>query len=297
MHPYHWFLLFLAQLSWAGSYVAMKWAGEEMPVGVVVFLRYGGASLGFFVWSFFSGWPRWNRKDIGLLTLLGLLAFALAPTLQILSLRYTRAIDVSILIALEPLITALAAALVLKEKISRQTIFALTIATAGVLMLSGIGLSHVKDWMSIRLLGNLMFLVSLLFEVAVTVAGRQLGCHYRPKDAIQAMMLAGFLGSGLVYANQIATMDFMMPSPRAWGSIIYLVLGPSIFSYTVWYRVLRDVPASRVALSLFFQPLTGTFLGYFLLAERIGVETLFGGTIICGGLAWWQIRANTNSVR
>ena len=121
-----------------------------------------------------------------------------------------------------------------------------------------------------------MFFASLLFEVAVTVSGRRLAYRYRPSHAVQAMMLAGFATAGVVYAGSIAGMNFTAPSLRAWGSIVYLVVGPSIFSYTLWYRILREVPANRVALSLFFQPVIGTFLGYFLLGETIGVETIVG---------------------
>ena len=268
----------------------MKWAGDEMPVGVVVFLRYGGASLGFLVGNLFTGRPRWHRSDLGLFGLLGALTFALAPTLQIASLRYTQAIDVSILIALEPMLTALVAALLLKEHVSRRTALALLVGTAGMFLLSGVGLPSGGGLAAGRLLGNLMFLASLLFEVAVTVSGRCLAYRYRPSDAVQAMMLAGCLTAGLVYAGPIAAMDFAAPSLRAWGSIVYLVVGPSIFSYTLWYRILREVPANRVALSLFFQPVIGTLLGYFLLDETIGVGTLLGGALVCGGLAWSQIR-------
>ena len=290
MRPQYWLWLFLVQFCWTGSYVAMKWAGDEMPVGVVVFLRYGGASVGFLVGNLFTGRPRWHRSDLGLLVLLGALTFALAPTLQIASLRYTQAIDVSILIALEPMLTALVAALLLKEHISRRTALALVAGTAGMFLLSGVGLPSGAGLAAGRLLGNLMFFASLLFEVAVTVSGRRLAYRYRPSDAVQAMMLAGCLTAGLVYAGPIAAMDFAAPSLRAWGSIVYLVVGPSIFSYTLWYRILREVPANRVALSLFFQPVIGTFLGYFLLHETVGVGTLLGGALVCGGLAWWQIR-------
>ena len=82
----------------------MKWAGDEMPVGVVVFLRYGFASAGFLVGNLFSGLPRVGKRDLGLVALVGALNFAAAPALQIASLRYTQAIDVSILIALEPML-------------------------------------------------------------------------------------------------------------------------------------------------------------------------------------------------
>ena len=290
MRPQYWLWLFLVQFAWTGSYVAMKWAGDEMPVGVVVFLRYGGASLGFVVGNLFTGLPRWHRSDLGYLALLGALNFALAPTLQIASLRHTQAIDVSILIALEPMLTALVAALLLKENISRKTGVALAIGTAGMFVLSSVGLPSARGWAAKRLLGNLMFFSSLLFEVAVTVSGRRLAYRYRPSHAVQAMMLAGFATAGVVYAGSIAAMDFTVPSLRAWGSIVYLVVGPSIFSYTLWYRILREVPANRVALSLFFQPVIGTFLGYLLLGETIGVETIVGGTLVVGGLAWWQVR-------
>ena len=258
--------------------------------GVVVFLRYGGASLGFVVGNLFTGLPRWHRSDLGYLALLGALNFALAPTLQIASLRHTQAIDVSILIALEPMLTALVAALLLKENISRQAGVALAVGTAGMFVLSGVRPPSSEGWAAGRLLGNLMFFASLLFEVAVTVSGRRLAYRYRPSHAVQAMMLAGFATAGVVYAGSIAGMNFTAPSLRAWGSIVYLVVGPSIFSYTLWYRILREVPANRVALSLFFQPVIGTFLGYFLLGETIGVETIVGGTLVVGGLAWWQAR-------
>ena len=92
----HWVWLFLVQFCWTGSYVAMKWAGEEMPVGVVVFLRYGLASAGFLAGNIFWGLPRVEKRDLALVALVGALNFAAAPAMQIASLRYTQAIDVSI---------------------------------------------------------------------------------------------------------------------------------------------------------------------------------------------------------
>ena len=54
----------------------MKWAGDEMPVGVVVFLRYGFASAGFLVGNLFSGLPRVGKRDLALVVLVGALNFA-----------------------------------------------------------------------------------------------------------------------------------------------------------------------------------------------------------------------------
>lgn len=268
----------------------MKWAGDEMPVGVVVFLRYGFASAGFLVGNLFSGLPRVGKRDLVLVALVGVLNFAAAPAMQIASLRYTQAIDVSILIALEPMLVAVAAALVLGEKPTRRTAAALGAGTIGMLILSGAGFKNISGDLSRRLTGNLMFASSLLFEVAVSISGRRLA-SYRPSHSIQLMMLAGFVTASICFSAHIQATTFSAFSSRAWGSILFLALGPSIFAYTVWYRVIKVVPVNQVALSLFLQPLLGSVLGYTLLDETIGPRTVIGAALVCSSLAWWQIRA------
>ena len=102
-------LLLAAQVGWADSSVAMKFAGDAMPVGSVVVFRYGIATFGYLLLLPLIGLPRLEKRDWFLVAVLGAVNFALAPTLQVESLRYTQAADVSILIGLEPLITVLLA--------------------------------------------------------------------------------------------------------------------------------------------------------------------------------------------
>jgi len=280
----------LVQACWTGSYIAMKWAGDEMPVGVVVFLRYGFASAGFLAGNLSTGWPRIAKRDLLLVAFVGALNFAAAPAMQIASLRYTQAIDVSILIALEPMLVVVVAALVLGEKPAPRTALALGAGTIGMLILSGAGFRDTSGDFGHRLTGNLIFASSLLAEVAVSISARRLAA-YRPSHSIQLMMLAGFLTASVCFMGDIQSATFSAFSSRAWGSILFLALGPSIFAYTVWYRVIQVVPVNQVALSLFLQPLLGSVLGYTLLDETIGVRTVIGAALVCCSLAWWQIRA------
>jgi drug/metabolite transporter (DMT)-like permease len=290
LHLQHWFWLFLAQTCWAGSYVAMKLAAQEMPVGTVIFLRYGIVSLLFLAAMPWLGIPRFQRRDLLLVVVLGALDFALAPTLQVGSLLYTQAIDASILIALEPMMAVLVAAVALRERPSRSTIFALIAGTIGMLVLSGAGFGGTTPGASHRLLGNLMFTASLLCESAVTVAGRTLAPRYRPSHLVFSMKMAGFFVSSIIYAPVIASTNFGSITMRGWESILFLSILASMFGYTVWYRIIRVVPVSYVALSLFIQPLVGTMLGYTLLGEEINLQTLVGALVVCVSLAWWQLR-------
>jgi drug/metabolite transporter (DMT)-like permease len=289
--------LILAQSCWAASYIAMKLAGDEMPVGVVVFLRYGIVSLVFLAALPLVGFPRLARRDMLLVAGLGVLNFTLAPTLQVGSLRYTQAIDVSVLIALEPMMTVLVAALVLRERPNRATIFALIAGTIGMLTLSGVGFGGVTPGAPNRLLGNTLFTLSLLCESSLTVAGRTLGLRYPSSQIIFVMKLVGFLAAGLVYAPTIAATDFGVITMRGWASVVYLAVFSSIFAYIIWYRVIRVVPVAYVALSLFVQPIVGSALGYAFLNEQIGMQTIVGAILVCVSLAWWQLRAAATAAK
>ncbi len=131
-----WTLLLAAQVGWAGSYVAMKFAGDAMPVGSVVVFRYGIATFGYLLLLPLIGLPRLEKRDWYLVAVLGVVNFALAPTLQVESLRYTQAADVSILIGLEPIITVLLAGLFLREHLDPRTIAAMGLGLVGVWVLS-----------------------------------------------------------------------------------------------------------------------------------------------------------------
>lgn len=282
-----WLILAACQTIWAGSYVAMLFAGAELPVGAVVTLRFGLASLLFLPLVLRQGLPRIERRDWALILGLGALNFTLSPSLQVASLRYTQAIDVSILVALEPLMTVLLAAVLLRESLNPRTWAAGAMAMAGALALSGVGLPGVEVTRE-RLLGNAMYIAATLCEVSVTLAGGRLARRYDPLAAMGLLKTAGFLAAAVLYAGVWNDVDFGAISAKAWGSIVYLGAAASVIGYGTWYWVLRQVPVSQAALTLFLQPIAGTLFGYLLAGENVGWNTLVGGVLILGALAWQQ---------
>ena len=214
---------------------------DEMPVGVVVFLRYGLASAGFLVGNLFSGLPRVGKRDLLLVASVGALNSAAAPAMQIASLRYTQAIDVSILIALEPMLVVVVAALVLGEKPTRRTAMALGTGTIGMLILSGVGFKEASGDLGRRLTGNVIFASSLLAEVAVSVSGRRLAGH-RPSHSIQLMMLAGFATASICFWGIFKR---RRSRPSAQGPGIDLVSGTGSLDLRLHRLVSRDQSGSR----------------------------------------------------
>ena len=262
----------------------MKFAGEELPVGVVVVLRYLIAVVGF---ALLGRLPRVPREDWLLILTLGTLNFALSPSLQVASLRYTQAADASILIALEPLVTVVAAAVVLRNPLGSRTIWASVAGLAGALVLSGVG-APTGDFTRERLIGNALFLGSMCFEVSVTVAGGRLTRRYDPLAAMAALKACGLLASALIYAPVLVETDFGAISSRAWISVGYLGIFASVVGYGIWYHAIRHAPVSQVAMSLYLQPVVGAALGVALAGETVGAHTLIGAGMIAASLLWWR---------
>ncbi|MEZ5366068.1 MAG: DMT family transporter [Bryobacterales bacterium] len=258
-----------------------------MPVGAVVTLRFGLASLLFLPLVLRLGLPQVERRDWALILALGALNFTISPSLQVASLRYTQAIDVSILVALEPLMTVVLAALVLHETLNPRTWAAGAMALAGALALSGVGLPGAEITRE-RLLGNAMYIAATLCEVSVTLAGGRLARRYDPLVAMGLLKTSGFLAAAVLYAGVWSEIDLSAISTKAWASIVYLGAGASVFGYGVWYWALREVPVSQAALTLFLQPIAGTVFGYLLAGERVGWNTVIGGVLILSALAWQQ---------
>ena len=280
--------LILLQLFWSSSYVAMKFALVSMPVGLVMILRYGIAALLLLAVVRFRPLRNASMRDWLLIVGVGIVTFTLSPYLQLKSLTMTQAVDVAVLVSLEPLITALAATLFLKERLTWDLALVLLIATAGVLIMSGfhsIGRAASGE----RLLGNLLFLAALGFEACCSVAGRVLTQSHPPLQLAAWMFLVGSAVSLLFNLGTLEAIPSFSAAPASWIAVLYMAVFGSAVGYGGCYLLVKKVPVSRLALSLFLQPVIGSLLGYYLMGERLDSQTLVGGGLIVVTLFLWVL--------
>src|SRR5215470_7690767 len=136
MKPRFVILLVGMNLLWAASYPIFKVLSEEMASGALATLRFGLAAL-----VLLAAWP-WlggkgpTRSDFARVMAMGVMVFCLAPRLQIEGVHRGRAGDTSLLIALDPLIMALAAALFLREHVPARRWWGCAVGMIGVVLLS-----------------------------------------------------------------------------------------------------------------------------------------------------------------
>ncbi|MBI2981150.1 MAG: DMT family transporter, partial [Deltaproteobacteria bacterium] len=225
-----------------------------------------------------------------LIAVVGAATFSLSPFCQLTSLTMTRVIDVSVLVSMEPLITALMAALLLKERIGWDLLVVFLVSVVGVLILSGVTWQGLSGPMTAtRLFGNLLFLAALGCEATYSTTGRYLSRREDPFTVAAWMHLVGFLVNIGIYAPSIEGIPSFSAATPSWLGVGFLAILCSFIGYTSWYFLLKKVPASRLALSLFLQPVIGSFTGYFFLGEKLTQQTALGAGLIVFTLLGWVL--------
>ncbi len=69
--------------------------------------------------------------------------------------------------------------------------------------------------------------------------------------------------------------------PEIWGGLLYLGVISTACAFMLWNRGLQLLNAASGGLFFFFQPLSGTLLGWLLLGETIGGTFWIGAAAYC----------------
>jgi drug/metabolite transporter (DMT)-like permease len=246
----------------------------------VVTLRFSlAAGVLALLWRWLPGRsPR--GRDLVLTGVMGVVVFCVGPRLQVLGVSLGKAGDSSVVIALEPLVTAVAAALFLREAIPAQRWVGFLLGLAGVVLLNG---AWRLDFEVAGLLANLIFISSFLCESAYSVIG---------KPMLERVGLLKLLAASALWG---AVLNLALDGPRLlrkapdltgvdWLVMGYLVLVCTLLGYTLWYVVIRETDVSLAALTILVQPMIGVFVAAWLLGEALHWGQLWGAVAIVLGL-------------
>ena len=276
-----WLLILIGfNVFWGGTYSAFKDLKQWLNPGQVVTLRYGVALLLLLLcWPLMPGKaPR--GRDLIKTVLMGLLVFVCAPRLQVVATQAGQAGDMSVLVALEPLVTTVGAALFLREYVPTNRWVGFVFGVIGAVLLSNI---WKPDFQLASLGANLIFIGSFFCESAYSVMGKPL------------IERAGFLKVTTVALAAGVALNLVLDGPstfaaaqhlptRGWLEIIFLATLCTAIGYAVWFAAMRVMPVNAVAMTVFTQPFAGAVIAIKLLGEKPHWGQLWGGLAIATGL-------------
>jgi drug/metabolite transporter (DMT)-like permease len=283
MRFWHVLALVVMNLFWATTYPVFKVLSQHLTSGGVATLRYGLAAVILAVlWRWLPGQGPRTRDWLRVLVI-GLVVFGLAPRLQVEAVRRGQAGDTSLLVALEPLVTAVAAAIFLREHIASRRWWGFLLGMAGVVLLSNVWRGSTP---LVGLLPNAMFIASFFCEATYSVAGKPLLDRTSPFKLLGGALILALpinLGIEMLLDNGSLHAAAHLP-PFAWGLLVYLAVICTVVGYGLWFLVIREADVNVASLTIFVQPVTGLILSVVWLGESVHVGQLWGGLAILTGL-------------
>lgn len=273
--------LLLCVTIWGWTFVATKIALDYVTPFELMGLRFllGLPLLGLIIKV--KGIPiKFERKDlraIGLASAIITVHFFV----QITGLKYTSATNTGWIISISPLIMALLAYFILKEKLRKTTLLGIGLATVGILLLVSKGKLNNFGWLDS--IGDWLVLVSAHTWAFYTVAVRDVSRRGHPLAVTFAVLLPSTV---IVVVPMIFLSDWArivsMPVDGL-VSILFLGLIGLAIAHWFWQEGVARVGAARAGLFLYLEPLATVSLAVTLLNEPFGwLSALAGGLVLFG---------------
>jgi drug/metabolite transporter (DMT)-like permease len=280
MKPLHLILLIVMNCLWAVSYSAFKALSPWLDAGGVATLRFGltGAVL-MLCWPWLPGLAPRGRDLFRAMTM-GVIVFVFAPRLQVAGVQKGQATDASLLMALDPLISAVAASIFLREHIAPRRWMGFALGLAGAVLMAEVWRPgfHLP-----ALTANALILLSFFCEAAYSVMGKPLLGRAGLFKILAIALMAGTAVNLSLDGWSTVGAAAAMPV-RCWLLLAYLSLICTLAGYSLWFAVIRETEVNVTALTVFIQPVVGAAVAKVWLGELVSLGQLWGSLVIVAGL-------------
>jgi drug/metabolite transporter (DMT)-like permease len=278
----------LSCLMWASNFVLGRTLRDEVGPMMLTISRFVVASLFYAVVLGRSAVKeRLHLRQLVLLIAMALTGVLGFPLLLYRGLQLTTATDAVLINATGPLMTAILAAILLKERLFPRHVLGGLISFFGVaLIVSGGSFERLRHW-HVNM-GDLYVLIAVVLWGLYSVISRWATRSYSvfSVTAISTWMaLPLFLG---------AAAAGWQPAPTNWSwhlvlAVVYIGIFPSGAAFLSWNEGVRRVGPNQAMVFYNMLPVYGSILGVILLGESLGAQHFIGGGLILAGsfMAIW----------
>ena len=273
--------LTIAASIWGGMYVVSKVVLDIVPPLELVWLRYlvALAALIFVGLVTKQSW-RINKKDIPLLFGIGIIGYFFSIWAQFFGTKYSSAQMGAVVTSATPAFMVVFAYAILKEKITTTKLISVFLATIGVLFVVGIG-DVDKDFQ----IGGVALVFAALSWALMSVLVKKVSKEYSQLVVTTYAILAATIVITPFSLEQLRLDELhLLLQPTVILGVIYIGVVATAIAFLFWNKGMQLVDASRGGVYFFFQPLVGTFLGWFFLDEQIGFGFCVGAFLILSGV-------------
>lgn len=238
----------MTSVLFSGSYIAGKYTTLDLGPLTTTLLRYFIALL--FLSSLLLHYKgsalNLRKRDIVPALLLGLFGIVGYHYFFFLSLRYTEVANTAIINALSPVLTSVAAAIVIKERLSRGNYAGVLVAFLGVLILLSRG--DIDTILAFRFnKGDLLMLLSVVCWVVYALLIRTMLDRYSGFTLTFYATLFGVLMLLFLAPQEAPLGEIQKISRASLLSVIYMGICGSGLGYLLYNLSIREIGPTRTS--------------------------------------------------
>jgi len=248
----------------------------DLDLATLLPVRFTIATLVVVALAINRGWA-FPRSERAWLTTLALGVTYTAMTLFFfVSLRFLTAGIATIVLYTYPTFVVALSATFLGETVTARKLIALGLATGGIALVVGFGITDIDP------LGVGLALGSAACYAVYTTGSRMLSPSISPRP-LMIGILVGTTVSMLIYG--VLDGGLALPTGREeWWLVLGLALVSTVIPHLLFYEGVSRLQASRVGVVSTAEPVVTVVLGVILLGETVTLSVLAGGLLVLWGV-------------
>ena len=272
------FLCFL----WGSTWLAIRVGLDSLTPMFGAGIRFFVASLAILVIMKFRKIKiQKDKLSIKLYIIMGIFSFVLPYAFVYWGEQYVPSGLSSVLFAVHPFFVALFSYFFISsETIGIYKLLGIILGFSGIVVIFSDSFSG--DF-STYIIGMIAVLMSGVFQAGIAVTMKKYGHHLNPLSMnlipmeIAAIVLTIY---GLIFENT----SYLKFDLNAVISIIYLAIFGSVFTFTIYYWLLKRVNVVMLSLMAFITPIVALVLGWIILSEALSTRHFIGSALVLIGL-------------
>lgn len=269
-------------LFWGTTYLAIRIGVDTIPPALFAGLRFLIAGTLFFSYLKLKGYPNPGARELLDIAVVSIALLTIANGLVVWSEQWVPSGLAALIVATLPFwMAGMEAVIPQGDKLTLKKVLGILIGFAGLILLLKPDFEEALDPHYLK--GVIAVLAAPCAWAFGSLYSKYRGVKTNPfMGAALQMLLAGVLLS-LIGVSMGETNRFTPTLPGV-AAMVYLIIFGSFVGYVSYIYALSKLPASKVSMYAYINPIIAVLLGWFFLDERLDWQMLTATLLVLSGV-------------
>ena len=284
--------LVFTMIFWGGTFISGRLLAAELHPQTAAAFRFILAALMLLTVILVQekGLPRLNGKQWVAMALLGMTGIFSYNIFFFTGLQTVEAGRASMIIAVNPVVTAFLAMLIFRERFTALRVVGMVLSVTGALIVISRGNPSAYLHGDIGI-GELSIVGCVMSWSAYTLIGKKQLTDIKPLVAVTYSCTLGAIFLSILALSNGHLISIRELSITSVGCLLYLAFFGTTLGFIWFYDGVKQLGAGRASMYVNLVPLSGVLMSSLFLGEALEMSLLLGGALVFLGLYMSNRRA------